>query len=85
MALLRVVRAIPDSPTHAKLRQLMREYGLTRATTARLMRVKLHTVDRYLLPDRSKYQWKIPQIRWDFLRSTIQAIYHPDEPVEITL
>lgn len=85
MALIRAVRPPPIKPTTKLLRQLMHRYGLTRVRVARLMRRSVKAVDLYLLPDESPNKRQIPMTVWELLLMKIQAIYHPDEDVEINL
>ncbi len=85
MALIRVIRPLPIKPTREKLRRLMQEYGLTRPTTARLMRVSVRALGFYLQSPENKEFRNIPLARWELLLVKIAAIYHPDEPVEMQL
>jgi hypothetical protein len=85
MALIRVIRPLPIKPTPEKLRRLMQEYGLTRRAAARLMRCTASTVDRYRLPEGTTGFQALPLGRWELLLMKVQAIYHPDEPIEMQL
>jgi predicted transcriptional regulator len=85
MALIRVIRPLPIKPTREKLRRLMNEYGLTRAVAARLMRCSQPALGRYLRPESAAGAQPIPLGRWELLLMKVQAIYHPDEQIEMQL
>lgn len=78
MTLVRTVRPLPYRPTPEALRKLMRQYGLTRRTAARLMRVAPSTLDRYVAGRR-----RIPRGAFELLQFWTAVIFHPDEPVEL--
>ena len=85
MALIRPVRIPPIKPTGAKLRKLMWMYGLRRHVVARLMRVHPRAVGYYLYPEGHVQRRRIPQAAWELLLMKVQAIYHPDEDIDLPL
>lgn len=85
MALIRVIRPLPSKPSQDGLCKLMKAYAITRKTAARLMRCERATRDRYLLPGTARGSQPIPLVRWELLLMKVQAIYHPDEEIEIQL
>jgi len=85
MASLRFIRQLPIRPTPEKLHRLMRNYGITRKSLARLMRCDPGTVDRYLRPEGAAGAQPIPLGRWELFLMKVQAVYHDDEPIELPL
>ena len=85
MALIRAVRIPPFRPSGDKLRRLMADYGITRKTVARLMRCSRATVNSYLLPSNAKGWHAIPLGRFELILLKVQAVYHPDEMIDLPL
>ena len=85
MALIRPIRLLPVKPTRDRLLWIQRTYGISRKSLARLMRCDRGTVDRYLRPEGAVGAQTIPLGRWELLLMKVQAIYHPDEAIELPL
>jgi hypothetical protein len=78
-ALLRPIRYPPKPATPTMLRQVLRDYALTRDAAAAVMDVALISVVRYLRPESSNQNRKIPRLRFEALLLHVQRMREQQE------